>query len=382
MTVKKILCLILGFMLLLSATACKNGDDLSSNSQNNIISTKVDKSINMEEKYGFNSIENVEYNCLKDIPYGDAEYEITGVLTDKGSDVGYVSDITCDDKGVTVNEKVVTIPYEYKKKHDYVTITAKHKFSKTSCKFKINFDKWDLIFEDNFDGTTLNTKIWNVWDSADWQYFYSPDSIFLDGKGHLVSRVSILDNPDPKYEYTRKSSAITSKDKYDSTYGYYEISMIPHLTTGFWGAFWLMAGDMDGDAPDDNSSVNGAEIDVAETIFDTKITNHAVHWDGYENTKSWNIYNELSPIPNVFDGKFHTFAVRWTPDEYVFMIDGNVTARTEAQGGCNQPAYMLISSHFGEWWAGDLTLKAGEYSDMIVDYVRIYQTPSDKNLNN
>ena len=118
MTVKKILCLILGFMLLLSATACKNGDDLSSNSQNNIISTKVDKSINMEEKYGFNSIETVEYNCVKDIPYGDAEYEITGVLTDKGSDVGYVSDITCDDKGVTVNEKVVTIPYEYKKKHD------------------------------------------------------------------------------------------------------------------------------------------------------------------------------------------------------------------------------------------------------------------------
>ena len=113
-----------------------------------------------------------------------------------------------------------------------------------------------------------------------WQYFYSPDSIFLDGKGHLVNRVSILDTPHPEYEYTRKSGAITSKDKYDSTYGYYEISMIPHLTTGFWGAFWLMAGDMgDPDAADDNSSVNGAEIDVVETIFDTKIPSHAVHWD-------------------------------------------------------------------------------------------------------
>ena len=116
MTVKKILCLTLGFMLLLSATACKKADnDLSSNSQHNIILIEVDEGINMEEKYGFNSIKSVEYNCIKDIPNGDAEYEITGVLTDKGSDVGYVTDITCDAKGVTVNEKVVTIPYEYKK---------------------------------------------------------------------------------------------------------------------------------------------------------------------------------------------------------------------------------------------------------------------------
>ena len=113
-----------------------------------------------------------------------------------------------------------------------------------SYDFKINLDKWDLVFEDNFDGTALNTKIWNVWDHTDWQYFYSPDSIFLDGNGHLVNRVSVLDTPHPQYGYTRKSGAITTKDKYDSTYGYYEISMIPHLTTGFWGAFWMMAGDM------------------------------------------------------------------------------------------------------------------------------------------
>lgn len=44
---------------------------------------------------------------------------------------------------------------------------------------------------------------------------------------------------------------------------------------------------------------------------------------------------------------------------------------------CNQPAYMLISSHFGETWAGDVTLKAGEYSDTVVDYVKIYQSPSN-----
>ena len=419
MSVKKILCLTMGLILLLSATACKKADDdLSSNyaysstitdiyqetesdnSNENVTSSKATQSstvstaspnhttsngkneknenINIKEKYGFNSITSVEYSYIKDIPYGDAEYKVTDVLTDTGLNMNYAVKITCKSKDIIINENTVTIPYKYKKNNDYVALTATHVASGESYDFKINLDKWDLVFEDNFDGTALNTKIWNVWDHTDWQYFYSPDSIFLDGNGHLVNRVSVLDTPHPQYGYTRKSGAITTKDKYDSTYGYYEISMIPHLTTGFWGAFWMMAGDMGEDAADDNSSVNGAEIDVVETIFDTKIPSHAVHWDGYEHTKSWNIYGSLQPLPNVFDGKFHTFAVRWTPSEFIFLVDGNVTALTEAAGGCNQPAYMLISSHFGEWWAGALTLKAGEYSDMIVDYVRIYQTPSDK----
>ena len=352
--------------------------DISNVSSDNTISSKEESTVNMKEKYGFNTLKSVEYYCVKDIPYGDAEYEISAILTDTGSNIGYMGDISCKTKGITVDGKNVSIPYDYKINNKSVTLTATHRPSGVSIDFNITFDTWNMIFEDQFNGTELNKDVWNVWDSADWQYFYSPDSIFLDGNGHLINRVSILENPDSKYGYTRKSGAITTKDKYEHTYGYFEISMKPHLTTGMMGAFWLMAGDMgDKDAVDDNSSVNGAEIDIVETLYNTKIPSHAVHWDGYTNTKSYSGTSNLQPIPEVFDGNFHTFAVRWTPDEYVFLVDGKVTARTEAEGGCNQPGYMLISTHFNEEWVGKVTLHPGEHTDMIVDYVRVYKNSSD-----
>lgn len=352
--------------------------NMSSTSSNNTVSSKNEEPIDMEEKYGFNTLKSVEYSCVKDIPYGDAEYEITAILTDKGSNIGYMGDITCKTKGITVDGKKVFIPYDYKTSNKSVTLTATHRPSGVNVDFTITFDTWKMIFEDEFNGTELNTDVWNVWASADWQYFYSPDSMFLDGNGHLINRVSILETPDSEYGYTRKSGAITTKDKYEHTYGYFEISMKPHRTNGMMGAFWIMAGDMgDKDAANDNSSVNGAEIDVVETLYNTKIPSHAVHWDGYTNTKSYSGTGKLQPIPEVFDGNFHTFAVRWTPEEYVFLVDGKVTARTEAEGGCNQPGYMLISTHFNEDWVGKVTMQPGEHTDMVVDYVRVYQSSSD-----
>lgn len=273
------------------------------------------------------------------------------------------------------------MPYDYIKKHDSVKLTAYHSGTEAKYDFTIKFeDEWNVIFEDNFDGNTINTDIWNIWDSADWQYFYSPDSLFLDGEGHLINRVSILETPDSKYGYSRQSGAMTTKDKYTSTYGYYEIRLKPHLTYGMWSAFWLMAGDMeDKDAANDGTATNGCEIDILESIYKTKIPSHAIHWDGYYNdqTKSLNIYGKMAPMPEVFDGNFHTFAVRWSDQGYTFLVDGKITYTTTEADSCNQPAYMLISSHFGETWAGDVTLKAGEYSDTVVDYVKVYQSPKD-----
>lgn len=424
MKIKNISCIVLSVCVLLCATACKNRDDaLSSNystndfnsqiitsntddndsnsninnSQNsvnsNILSStdtsssndssdlsKPDESINAEEKYGFNSLDAIEIKCLQDSPCGDVEYEVIAVKTNKNKNVDYMCDISCNSSEITITDKKVSVPYDFKKKNDSVTITATHRPSGLKCNLKITFDKWKLIFEDEFNGTELNTDIWNIWDSADWQYFYSPDSIKLDGNGHLINRVSVLEKPDSKFGYTKQSGAITTKDKYNSTYGYYEISMKPHCTTGLWSAFWLMAGDMgDKDAVADGSAVNGAEFDIVETLFNTKTPSHAIHWDGYYNdqTQSYGGFvHGFEPMPEVFDGNFHTFAMSWTTDGYSFYIDGKLTGHTDYMGICNQPAYMLISAHFGDW-GGDVTMKPGEYNDMIVDYVRIYQNSSN-----
>lgn len=415
MKIKNIVCIILCLCLLLCATACRNnGDILSSNystndfnsqiitsnteddnnsinnSQNsNLLSStdtsssddasdlsKPEESIDVEEVYGFSSLKTIEIKCLQDSPYGDTEYEVITVKTNKNKNVSYMCDISCNSGEVKITDQKILVPYDFKKKNDSITITATHRPTGIKCDLKITLDKWELVFEDEFNGTKLNTDIWNVWNSADWQYFYSPDSVTLDGNGHLISRAYILEEPDSKFGYTMQSSAITTKDKYESTYGYYEISMKPHNTSGVRSSFWLMAGDMgDKDAIADGSAVNGAEFDILETLFNSKIPSHAIHWDGYYNdqTQSYGGFaHEFKPRPEIFDGKFHTFAMSWTMSGYSFFVDGELTEQVDYMGICNQPAYMLISSHFSDW-DGDVTMKPGEYNDMIVDYVRIYQ---------
>lgn len=384
MSVKKYICLIICLIIILCCASCGPAFTSSdgNTATNTLNSTNTSSTDALAMLYGFKEIKKVKYYCVKNFDSSDAIYLISNIITDSDTDICDSSTvILCDNENIKIENKLVTVPRSFIKKHKSVKLTVYHSGLDINYDFKLKFeDDWDLLFEDNFEGTEINTDIWNIWDMADWQYFYSPDSMFLDGEGHLINRVSVLNAPDSEYGYTRQSGAITTKDKYTSTYGYYEVRLKPHLTYGMWSAFWLMAGDMgDEDATDDGSATNGCEIDVVESIFKNKIPSHAIHWDGYYNdqTKSLNTSNQLAPKPEVFDGNFHTFAVRWSDKGYTFLVDGNVTYTTTEVDSCNQPAYMLISSHIGEKWAGDVTLKPGEYSDTVIDYVKVYQSPSD-----
>jgi beta-glucanase (GH16 family) len=80
-------------------------------------------------------------------------------------------------------------------------------------------------------------------------------------------------------------------------------------------------------------------------------------------------------VPNVMDG-FHTFAIWWTPKEYIFYIDGKETWRTTAGGVSQVPEYMLLSDEIGPW-AGEIS-KAKLPDEFQVDYVRVYDLMEKK----
>ncbi len=343
----------------------------------------------MDNQLNFTSIEKVKFHCVRDIPTGMAEYKVCEVITDTGVNV-------CDESEFFSNEKTVPwrqdnriiIPYVYKRDNDSITITARHIPTQITKDFVITFDKWELAFEDHFDGTQLNPAIWehcppflrakgyaNYWDS---------NMTFLDGNSHLISRAcpgkkTVINEDGTTQEVDAYlSGAIWSKNIFEHKYGYYEVCAKLHHKTGIWGAFWLVAGDMsyDENCPDDNSAVGGAEIDVFESLYNYHTVNSTVHWDGWCGKTKTRGYFDPNIDIDVYDGQFHKFAFRWSPDEYIFLIDGYVTYRFSTGGICKEPGYMNITTECGTW-AGDWELKDGEYSDMIIDYVRIYKTSSD-----
>ncbi len=363
-----------------SKPAASTESDTTSSKDNvsNITSDDSGDSI-IEMLYGFKSIKNVNYYCVKNIPENDIIYSISNIITNKDTDI--VTDtsisILCEDKNVKIDNTLITIPADYSKKNKSVKLTVYHSGVGAKYDFTIKPDvKWNLVFEDNFDGTELNTDVWNVWDEErDWRYSYSKDNMFLDGQGNLVNRMSVLEKPDADTGESQTSGAMTTLDTFETTYGYFEIRMKPHRAEGLMGAFWLMCGDMgDKDAADDGTAKNGCEIDIIETFYHAKNPSHTIHWDGYTNTKSHHFNN--SGREDVFDGNYHTFAFRWSPTEYAFFIDGELTGKTNKVDICDQPGYLLISSHFNTN-AGTLPIGVGEHTDMIVDYVRVYSSSDD-----
>ncbi len=367
MKIKNIVCIVLCVACLLCATSCGQ----------NITSSEPEINGALAVLYGFNKIEKINYYCVKNTPKSDSIYAISSVVTDSPDTFDIPLKITCKNDDIIINNKIITVPYKYAKWHKKVKLNALHEATGITFDFTIDLeDEWNLVFEDDFDGTELNKDVWNVWDFADWQYYYSPESIFLDGKGNLINRMQINETEHPEFGYTKQAGAITTLDKYETTYGYYEIRMIPNMTSGLWSAFWLMAGDMgDKNAIDDGSGVNGCEVDIVETYYYTHNPAQTIHWDGYYNDQTKTKHFSMAGMSQIFDGNYHTFAFRWSPDEYAFLIDGVVTNKTNEMGICNLPAYLLVSAHYGQ--AGDLVLKPGEHSDMIVDYVRVYQSPTD-----
>lgn len=355
-------------------------DDVSNVTSDNNSNEETSGNDVIEMLYGFSSIKNVSYYCAKNLPNSDIIYSISSIITNKDTDIVTDTSVTisCNDKNVKVDGTTVTIPASYAKSGKLVKFTARHSGVGAKYDFTIKPDaKWDLVFEDNFDGTTLNTDVWNVWDEMrDWRYSYSKDNIFLDGKGNLINRMSVSDDYDAETGEGRFTGAITTLDKFEQTYGYYEIRMIPNLTSGLWSAYWLVGGDMsDKDAADDGTSQNGFEVDIVETYYYRTDPAQTIHWDGYYNDQTKSKSFSFPGMSEIFDGNYHTFGFRWSPEEYSFFIDGKLTAKTKEMGICDQPAYMLVSAHFGN--AGEMVMQPGEYSDMIVDYVKVYSSSDD-----
>lgn len=226
------------------------------------------------------------------------------------------------------------------------------------------YKKWNLTFEDNFDGNSLNMSKWSycpewVRDSCRWHR----DAVSVKD-GNLILW---LNNSN---EGMYHAGAIRTINTFKQAYGYYEVRCKAPKVYGVIGAFWLMGGSMNN--KETIGGVDGAEIDILETHNITnKQFQHAVHWDGYgsdHGAVSHQVYK------NIYDGEYHTFGFAWTKNEYIFYLDGQETWRTNAGGICQVPLYMKLTACTGGW-VGVVDAKNVPTEAMIVDYVRVYSEP-------
>jgi beta-glucanase (GH16 family) len=224
---------------------------------------------------------------------------------------------------------------------------------------------WKLAWHDEFDGQALDRTKWVVRDNPRHECYWSPKAVVLDGQGHLLIRTF---QEDGKFF----NGCVETSGLFEHAYGYYSARCQLQHSAGHWPAFWLQTpsvGHVDGSGRD------GSEIDIMEKPWTNNVINHAVHWDGYKKGEHKSS-GFKSTTPGIMAG-WHTFSLYWSPDEYVFYIDGKEVWRTKAGGVSQVPEHIKLSeeAHILDkptaGWAGDVR-KATLPDAFTVDYVRVY----------
>jgi beta-glucanase (GH16 family) len=232
-------------------------------------------------------------------------------------------------------------------------------------------DVYTLAWHDEFDGTNLDATKWTHYAPGPRRDAVNvPEAVTLDGRGHLVITTSRVEVPDPaggtKSEY--HTGMITTRDTYQTEYGYFEARIKFQREIGHWAAFWIQTPTMS--QPVGDAAKAGVEIDVIEYLrngdYPTK-AQHTVHWDVRTPQQKKDF---AAPVIEGIGEGFHTFGVEWTPDVLVFYVDGKETWRT-SKAVPRREEYMILSLEVGKW-ADDIA-RVRLPDSMVVDWVRVWK---------
>ncbi|MHC5185545.1 MAG: glycoside hydrolase family 16 protein [Planctomycetota bacterium] len=174
------------------------------------------------------------------------------------------------------------------------------------------YGAYQLVWSDEFDGTSLNTANWSYqdgdgcpnlcgWGNNELQYYRSQNTTVSGGNLIITAKEESYGGRD----YT--SGKIISRYKQDFLYGRVEARMkVPTPTDEVYGG-WAASG----------------EIDIMETANNTDYIGGTIHYGG-----NWP-YNQYSPgtySPGGvnFSDAFHVYTIEWEPDVMRWYVDGNL----------------------------------------------------------
>ena len=218
----------------------------------------------------------------------------------------------------------------------------------------------NLVWHDEFSGTRLDTTKWSYRGLGPRKGGVNvTEAVTLDGQGHLAITTTQVGE-------TYHTGMIGTQGKFERAFGYFECRVKLQTQVGHWSAFWMQSpklGKVIGD-----TKRSGTEIDILEYLArkGDKLQ-HTLHWDGYG--KHHKSAAKVVDLPGLSKG-WHTVALEWTKDEYVFRVNGKETWRTR-QGISHTPQYIILSLEVGKW-AGDIA-KARLPDRVLFDYIRVYK---------
>jgi beta-glucanase (GH16 family) len=226
---------------------------------------------------------------------------------------------------------------------------------------------WTLKFKDEFNGSSLDTSIWDTQRGKDNAHYgdpYNPDiedAYYKDSntsvsKGSLV--LTLKDESSNGYPAT--SGLIDSGNSYSYKYGYIESRIKVPRCDGCWPAFWMLDAPVDDHWP--------PEIDIFE-FFNTNGDDQPhfnYHWnDGGLRQSGPSTYGDSGTD---YTADWHTYGFLWTASKLQVYIDGKPGPSYTDASKITQTANYIIFN-LGHYRGSSVQNGA----QMLVDYVRVWQ---------
>lgn len=238
----------------------------------------------------------------------------------------------------------------------------------------------NVVMEENFDGTELDTSLWSYdigdgssqglsgWGNNELQYYTDRlENVKVeDGILNITARKEAYE------EASYTSGRILTKLNFDQKYGRFEARMKLPWGQGLWPAFWLLGADID-----EVGWPQTGEIDIMEYRGQEPTRIHgSVHGPEYSGaeavSKSYNLEGDR------FDTDFHVFGIEWGKDYINFYVDDDLYNQitpedVDGEWVYNKPFYILINMAVGGSYVGSPTEDTVFPQTLEIDYVRVYQ---------
>ena len=257
-------------------------------------------------------------------------------------------------------------------------------FSVSSPRANGQGDKWKLVWNDEFDGKTLDYSKWeaevNAFGGGNQElqiYTDRKENLRLEN-GNLVLEAR-KDNHGISGTTREYSSArIRSKHRGDWKYGKFEVRAKLPSGQGVWPAIWMLpTEDLYG------TWASSGEIDIMEFKGqEPNIVLGTLHYG-----KPWPENKFTSGQLKLPDGNFtddfHVYAMEWEEGVIRWYVDGKLyqTQKEWTSGGGKYPApfdqkfHMILNLAIGGNFVGNPDARTPFPRQFLVDYVRVSQRP-------
>lgn len=260
-----------------------------------------------------------------------------------------------------------------------VSATALPRYGAPAASSATAVDDWALKVSDEFSGTTLNRNLWDYRNEG--VYIGTRTKSKSDRRAVTVGggTVALSVKRDPSSSYRLLNGQIDSANHYRFSYGVAAARIKFQRGRGAHGSFWLQSPTYN--SYPGNPSAAGAEVDTVE-YFGQYFPNGGLGTFLYylnsarKNVKIGGLQpaaSRLKPSSDTWWDSYHVFSVKWTPQSYTFLVDGQqMYYSTRALSHAQQ--FLVLSLLSSDWELKYLDRAHLSTKSLLrVDWARVWQ---------